>query len=117
MKLPKHLELLKQVSGHYEVKGTNLLVPGFNLFDFMNDMLNEDHTITVYPVMLRRNHRLSQATKKSRNDGEKRKKGRKKHIYRWKREAKGKVPKKALAMTPTAYYAKKFPHLVLVYKK
>lgn len=72
MKLPKHLELLKQVSGHYEVKGTNLLVPGFNLFDFMNDMLNEDHTITVYPVHVRRKYRVLQVTKKYCNESKKR---------------------------------------------
>ncbi len=56
MKFPKHIELLKQASGHYEVKGTNLLVPAFELFDFMNDMLNDDHTITVYPVQLERSY-------------------------------------------------------------
>ena len=57
---------------------------------------------------------------KSRRDDagfEKRKIGRKKHIYSWKPEAEGKVPKSALDKAPTAYYAKKFPKLVVVDKK
>lgn len=55
-KIPKHIELFKQVSGAYEIKGTNMMVPAFDLFDFVNDMLNDDHTITVYPVRLARNY-------------------------------------------------------------
>jgi len=54
-KIPKHIELIKQVSGGYEIKGTNMMVPAFDLFDFVNDMLIDDHTITVYPVRLAHN--------------------------------------------------------------
>ena len=51
-KIPKHIELLQQINGGYEIKGTNLMVRTFELFDFMNDMLNEEHIITVYPARL-----------------------------------------------------------------
>ena len=45
------------------------------------------------------------------------KRGRKKHIYSWKPEAKGKVPISALKKTPSEYYAKKFPNLVNLEKQ